>query len=469
MNEALTARTTAWSLALLTLLALLLNGFQLARQPVSQDDLSVALSAINYMESGQLGPTMWNHPCLRNILVYYSLVVFGSGVMGVKGVSLLLGTLCTPLIGLVARRISRDDRIALLAALLWACDALVIDFSRQGINDIYLAFFPLAAIYLAYRFRESGKQLWLVASGICFGLGLASKWSGFFPELATLVLLLVAICRARQDSAAERLARCCHAALLLLVLPALVYLLTFIPWFGRGYSISEWPALQRSMFLETSQHVGYHPKQWDDQDNRAYKWFVLPSVFVDPWMNIDSPEGNGGKMPAFEDSVTVALGYANPLVWLLVLPAVCFVIRRGIRRREEGACYLGGLFLISYLPLVSSPRPIWMNTALSVLPYGIIAVAWLVWSLVQRFPRRRVALAVYLVPVLLVAFPLYLLAMGKGTKIPILKEHLVEQYLVQFRNSMPAETGRGGRANGAHLPMPGESRESAPPPGRHGN
>ena len=84
MKTDLTTLTATFALAFITLLALFLNGFQLASQPVSHDDFDVALSAINYMESGQLGPTMWNHPCLRNILVYYALRAFGSGVLGVK-------------------------------------------------------------------------------------------------------------------------------------------------------------------------------------------------------------------------------------------------------------------------------------------------------------------------------------------------------------------------------------------------
>ena len=468
MKDTMTTRSATWVLALITLLALFLNGFQLARQPISPDDLDVALSAINYMENGQLGPTMWNHPCLRNIIVYYFLLAFGTGVVGVKGVSLLFGTLCTPLVALVGRRIFRDHRVALLAALLWACDALVIDFSRQGINDIYLAFFPLLAIYLAYRFRESGSQWWLLGSGICFGLALASKWSGLFPLSATLALLLVVIWR-EAPGAGERLARSCHAAALLLVVPALVYLLTFIPWFAGGHSMAEWPALQRSMFLETSQHVGYHPKQWDDRDHHPFKWFVAPSVFVDPFLNLDTPDASASKLPSFEDGVTVALGYANPLVWLLVLPAIFLVVRRGIRERDEGRCYLGGLFLVSYLPLVVSLRPIWMNTALSVLPYAVLAVADLVWSVAERSSRRGLVLGGYLAAVLLVASPLYLLAIGKGTRIPVLKGLLVEQYMVQFRKEMPSAPGAVAPGQGAPGAPGAGTPGQAPPAGRHSN
>jgi len=452
MKADISPRTAALALAGITLFALFLNGFQLSSQPVSEDDLFVTLSAINYMESGQLGPTMWNHPCLRNILVYWSLLAFGTGVLGAKGVSLLLGTLCTPLIGLVSLRIFKDYCIALIAAVLWACDALVVEFSRQGINDIYLAFFPLAAIYLYFRFRESGNQGWLIGSGLCFGCGLASKWSALFPMLVTFVFLVVAINKEIEGPSRERFVRYFHAVVVLLFLPVLIYLLTFMPWFGRGYSLSEWPALQRSMFLETSQHVGYKPKPWDDRDNRAYKWFIMPSVFVDPFINMDRASENERETPSFDKGVTVVLGYANPLVWLLVLPALFQLLRSGIRERDEGLCYLSGLFLMAYLPLVVSGRPIWMNTSLSVLPYAIMAVAWLVWTVAARFKSRQRAVGVYLLLVLAVAAPLYLLAIGKGTRIPVLRQLFVEQYLVQLRKNMPA-----GDATGAplcDLPVP---------------
>ncbi len=419
-----------------TLLSLILNGILLSRQPVSLDDFHVALSAINFTESGQLGPTMWNHPVLRNLLVYGTMKLFGTGVLGVKGVSLLLGTLCTPLVALVARRIFRDERIALTAALLWAVDPLVIDFSRQGINDIYLAFFPLLGIYLAYRFRETANSAWLLVSGIAFGLGLASKWSALFPLTATFVLIIVTIAGG-AGGMRERLARYCHVTALLLVIPALVYLLTFVPWFARGYTPAEWPALQRSMFLETSQHAGYKPKLWDDRDNRAWKWFVVPSLFVDPFMNLDHIWGDEEVVVTPEKNVTVVLGVANPLVWLLTLPAIFFLLRRGIRQRDEGRVYLVALFCCSYLPLILSPRPIWLNTALSVLPYAIMAVGGLIWTLADRLQRPGRGVALYLLLVLLVASPLYPLAIGKGMRIPFFREYLASRYLVQFKEKMP--------------------------------
>ncbi|GFO60938.1 hypothetical protein GMST_32630 [Geomonas silvestris] len=442
MTSALAARRFALGLLALTVLSALLNLVQIGSQPVSSDDLSVALSAINYMENGQLGPTMWNHPCLRNILVYGTLRFFGSGVAGVKGVSLLLGILCTPLVGLVARRIFRDGRIALLASLLWTVDALVVEFTRQGINDIYLAFFPLAAIWLVYRFRDGGNHLWLLGSGICFGLGLASKLSALLPLAATLALLAWLQFRESRGDLGRTVAGWFQLGVFLLLVPALVYLLTFLPWFGRGYSLAEWGDLQRSMLLETSQHVGYKPKPWHDTDNRAWTWFVTPSVFVDPFINMDILDP-AVEHPSVEEGTTVVLGYANPLVWLLVLPALFLTLRRGGRERDEGRLYLAGLFLIAYLPLAATWRPIWMNTALSVLPYAVMLVAGTLWGVGERLPRPGLALGAYLAAVLLVAAPLYLLAVGKGMRIPVLKKHFVDKYLAEMKEKEAEAAGKG--------------------------
>lgn len=425
---------------LITLLALVLRVAGLASQPVSHDDFDVAVSAINYMESGQLGPTMWNHPVLRNILVYYAMKLFGTGVIGVKGVSLLFGVLTTLLIAVVGRRMFPDYRIALLAALLWAVDPLAIDFSRQAINDIYLAFFPLAAIYCVYRFRDAGGAAWLIGAGVLFGCGLASKWSVVFPLAVTFGLVIKTLWDETKDRTAERLARTLHAASFLIVLPALLYFLTFLPWFGRGYSLSEWPALQKSMFIETSQHTGYKPGAMVGRDIKAYEWFIRPVTFVDTMFNIDRDDQ---VTISTERNATVLLAMSNPLVWLLVLPAVFFLTMRGWKERNEGLLFLSALFLFSYVPLVAARRPIWLNTALSVLPFALMVAAWLVWTLADRFGNRNRIIAVYLAFVIAVSAPLYFLATGKGLQMPFAKEYLMKRYLSETTGSPRHSSGDG--------------------------
>jgi dolichyl-phosphate-mannose--protein O-mannosyl transferase len=416
---------------LITLLGLFLRTFLLRSQPASIDDYAVGLSAINYMESGQLGPTMWNHPGLRNIFIYFTMELFGSGLLGLKGISVVLGTLCIPLLGLVARRILRNETTALLAALLWAIEPLAIDFSRQAINDIYLAFFPLLGIYLACRYRESGHQAWLIGSGLSFGCGLASKWTAFFPLAVTLSFLSITIWKQTGEAISLRVVRLAHVASLLVLLPLLVYLLTFIPWFGRGYGVAEWTALQQSMYRETSQHTGYHPLAEDHRDHWAYEWFIRPVTFEDMFFTLGKTQAEDpDAAPSFsiEKNITILLAVANPLVWLLVLPATVYLAIRGVRGRDEGLCYLAALFLFSYLPLALATRPIWVDTALSVLPFAIMAVAYLITTVIRRPSAWKRLVLFYSALVVITSIPLYVLVIGQGFKAPILKGYLLRNY-----------------------------------------
>lgn len=410
---------------LLTLVGFLVRIYRLAEQPASVDDFSVAITAINYLENGQFGPTMWNHPALRNIIVYWSMHLLGSGLWGVKGWSILFGTLTVPLMAAVGRRIFRSGTVALIAAFLWMLDPLTIDFSRQAINDIYLAFFPLAAIWCAYLFRDRRNPWWLVAAGVLFGLGLASKWSALFQLVPTGLLLLVAEWKQQPAGEAKRGGRVLLLVATLLVLPATIYLLTFFPWFGRGYTLAEWPSLQHAMYRETKLHTGYHKTV--EGDHLAYQWFVRPVTYRDIFF-FKPEEGVARTEPSAENNVAILFVIADPLVWLLVLPATFAAAYRGIRARDEGLCFLAALFFLSYLPLATTGRPIWVNTALVVLPYALLAVAWLLWEGLGRFAARNRLVAVYLSLVALLAVPQYLLAIGAGMHIPYLRDYLINRY-----------------------------------------
>lgn len=412
----------------ISLAAFLLRVLWLPSQPPSVDDFSVAITAINYVESGQLGPTMWNHPGLRNLLVYWSMELFGSGVVGVKGWCVLFGTLSVPLLALVARRLTGSAPAALTAALLWAVEPLAIDFSRQGINDIYLAFFPLLAIYCALRYDEDGTPGWLVVAGAAFGLGLASKWSALFQMAATGGLLLARLLRDRREPLRAAAARTAFIFCSLVVLPLAVYLLTFYPWFGRGYSLAEWPTLQKAMYRETKLHTGYH--KTIHGDHRAWEWFVRPVTYQESFF-VRTDAQALTREPTVEENVVLLVAVANPLVWLLVLPAAAWTAWRAFRERNAMLLYLAALFFLSYIPFAATQRPIWVNTAVAVLPYAFMALGYTLWDILGQSLARRRVLAAYLAAVMISTAPLYPLAIGKGLRIPYLRDYLIDKHSVR--------------------------------------
>jgi dolichyl-phosphate-mannose-protein mannosyltransferase len=430
-----------WLLAIIGLGGLL-RLYALSSQPPSGDDAGVLLSALNYMELGQLGPTMWNHPGLRNILAYLMMQLLGTGVAGTLSLNVVLGILCIPLVHAVALRLTGERRVALVAALLYAVEPLAVEYSRQSINDIYLVFFPLAAILAIYRYLDSERPGWLVLAGVLFGLGLASKWSAVFQLAVMGGLLLFRVLRARGGQGSGALwARSLFTVATLVVLPLTIYLATFYPWFGRGYSLSEWPALQKSMYRETKLHTGY--KQAIFGDHRALEWFVRPGVSHEDFI-FTLPPGELKVEPSLRENLTVLMAVANPLVWLAVVPALLLLIRRAWRERSEGLGVLAALLLCSYLPLALVRRPVWFNTGVVVLPFVVMVVAH---ALCRPYAAARArwqagAATAFLALACLVSLCLYPVAIGKGFTLPLgIGEYLMER----AKNIQGVDKGSYGR------------------------
>lgn len=364
----------------LTALALVLRTAGLGAQPLVGDDVSVGETARNFVELGWPEPTMWNHPRLRDLLVHLSLDLLGDGPWGLKAWSVILGSLSVGATALLVLSLTSSLPAAALAGVLVAADPLHLDFSRQAINDVYLAFFPVAAILAVLRYRDRRQPGWLALSGLLLGLGLASKWSAAFPVGAVVAIVGVGAIRS-QRTRRERAAEIALLAGALVLLPLAVYVLSYWPWFGRGHDLAELVRFHRAMAWETSTHTGYGTKLpgFPGEVVGAWRWFVQPTWYVDFIRPMPGRE-------AIPEGGLFLSGVANPLAWLATLPAVAWAVWRWLRKADAAAGWLALLLLAAWLPFVLVPRPIWANSALAVIPFSAALVGWAAERLHARFP-----------------------------------------------------------------------------------
>jgi 4-amino-4-deoxy-L-arabinose transferase-like glycosyltransferase len=374
-------RTLAAALAAVTLLALALRTVGVGEQPIIPDDLSVGQTARQFTGTGLPEPTMWNHPRLRDHLVAASLDAIGDTPWGLKAWSAALGTLSVAAVGLLVLAVGGGPVAAIVAALLTAVDGLHLDFSRQAINDVYLAFFPVAGLAAAWRYRTVRRTGWLALAGLLFGLGLASKWSVAFP-LAVAAALVVRDALRRPATRAEKAAEVAFAAAALGALPLAVYLATWGPWFGRGYGLGEWLRFHGAMALETATHTGYAGTKrlgYEGELVGAWRWFLQPVYYADL------------AVPQAGHAQARLVGIGNPVAWLAVLPAAAWAAFRALRRGDRAALALLALFAVAYGPFAVARRPIWTNSAVAVVPFAMALVGLAVARLAAAGHRALAA------------------------------------------------------------------------------
>jgi dolichyl-phosphate-mannose--protein O-mannosyl transferase len=140
----------------------------------------------------------------------------------------------------------------------------------------------------------------------------------------------------------------------------------------------------------------------------------------------------------------VTISWSNPLVWLAVLPAMAHQIREAWKMRVAGdvAALTGrsapvALFLISYLPLAVSTRPIWLLTSLAVLPFAFMILARSLADISGSYAAGKTVLAGYLVLVTIVSLLAWPMAAGKGMHYGYLAP-----FVERYRSVM--EINRGG-------------------------
>jgi len=243
----------------------------------------------------------------------------------------------------------------------------------------------------ALRAESTRSWRWLVPlAGLSFGLGAAEKFYAL-PLLAVSLGLLV-------FSAWKR--RCADEALLAAMalgpLPFLVYLLTYIPWFDRGYDLSEWvryqAALIGAMASFTRPAVGFRA------NDKALWWFLRPFYGHD----------EVAFTAAHQVQLSVAVG--NPFVWLAVLPAVGYALLSPQQRRRDAL--LLTFFLAAYVPFVLSGRQIWVLSSVAVIPFAAGVLGSVLAGLSRRHGARLVW--VYASMVLVTSLLLYPLAIGRA-------------------------------------------------------
>jgi dolichyl-phosphate-mannose--protein O-mannosyl transferase len=188
----------------------------------------------------------------------------------------------------------------------------------------------------------------------------------------------------------------------------MIYMAVHLPVMQRGLGLADWLAMQASMLGETATHQGYNAYALVELTNNPVWWFLRPVGYADFVLDQGSP--------------VVFIGLTNPLVWMAVLPAVYFLIRRALQERNRKFGLVVVLFCASYLPFVLASRPIWVHSGFPAISYGVMAVAAMCTTLLPGKARY-----VYLVLAALVAIPLYLLAVGKGFEYDSLR-WIVELY-----------------------------------------
>ena len=317
------------------------------------DEVHYVPAARQMLEPGMPQPILNPmHPPLAKQLIALSIRTFGDGPLGWRYPAVLFGSLAIVAMYLCGLALFAAQGPAIAAALLAFFNQMVFVQSRIAMLDIFALAFSLFAIAaFMHGFRKPRPHLMFALAGLAFGLAAACKWSGLFA-LATCIVI-IAVIRLMQSWRTQFADgnecdwyrpdlwpgfRAIHFAACFVLIPAIVYLATFVPLYGLSF----WDILeaQRRIFGDnTTTAIAGH--------TYMSAWPSWPFLVRPVWYLFDK---------IADDRIAAVVFLGNPLVLWPALPALVVCLRDWIVTRRVEAFLVLSFYFGPYLAWALLPR-----------------------------------------------------------------------------------------------------------------
>jgi dolichyl-phosphate-mannose-protein mannosyltransferase len=381
---ALPAPGTRRDVAIALLLALAAAALRLPRLGFPDeeyfDEVYHAKTALQYLHGEP--PTEWVHPPVAKLLIAVGVWLFGYVPWAWRLLPALAGIALAPVFYALARRVLTTERAAVLASVLLLCDGVYLVQSRIAMTNIFAVLFQVAAALFVLRAalppRLSAPDM--MRAGLFLGLALSTRWTSLWAA-GFLGLVLLAVRRLRLVKPRELVL----TVLAFAVIPAGIYVLSYVPWMRQGHHISELPGLQRAIWRYHADLRAQHPY--------FSEWYTWPWLYRPTWYYFKQ----GGE------TIRGIVALGNPALWWASVPATMWALVTGMRNRDPRRLFSGLGFCALYLPWGISPRTLnYGHYLFESIPYACLSLGALLdggWD-----GRRAVPCRIYVGLVLLLFF-----------------------------------------------------------------
>src|SRR5215216_802344 len=179
------------------LLAAYTSFFRLGLEDWHADEPTYRKAGLSYVRDGNFNPNQ-EHPFLAKYILGVTQVVSGSSDAPAVRISAATATLLTGLVLFAFARRVAGYWVGVLALALWTISPLTLAFGRDATLEVFLAFFSTLALYLGWRWAESGSWWFAGFAGVALGLATASKVVGILLLPAVLLVGLLKIGLSRR-------------------------------------------------------------------------------------------------------------------------------------------------------------------------------------------------------------------------------------------------------------------------------
>ncbi len=356
------------------------------------DEIYHARTAYEYING--IEAYEWTHPPLGKLIIAVGIKLFGMNPFGWRIMGTLAGILMLPIMYVMAKILFKKMVYAAFATFLLSFDFMHFTQTRIATIDVYATFFIMLMYLFMYKFYEENYNVaglknelkYLVFSGICFGFGVASKWTCVYAGAGLAIIFAIYMVKRfmeyRRYNAENYVKNTVKillwCVLFFVVIPIGIYILSYLPYAFTepyGFTFENIWRIQENMFNYHSKLEATHPF--------SSQWYEWPLMTKPIWYHITR---------LTENRVMSISAFGNPAIWWVGIPAATACVYYAWADRKNGR--LPVLLLIGYasqyLPWTLIGRVVFIYHYFPSVPFVILMITYAVKKTYERTKNKKV-------------------------------------------------------------------------------
>lgn len=382
----------------------------------------------------------WTHPPLGKIFIAIGVKLFGMNPFGWRIAGTVFGIMMLPIIYLFSKKLFAKTWLSGVVTIVFAFDFMHFVQTRIATIDVYITFFVILMYYFMYVYYSQSfydvplKKTFipLLMSGICFGLGTASKWTGIYAGAGLCVIFFMTIHKrykeylfARENPDSPKSAEICDSfvknmiltlsfcVLAFIIIPLIIYLLSYIP-----YAMCSGNGLKGILKNQTDMYV-YHSKTVLDSthpySSKWYEWIIMKRPI---WYY------SGKVTETIKEGISA---FGNPLVWWVGIPAVLYTVYNAVKKKDFNAVFLTVGYFAQLIPWIFVDRVVFIYHYFPCVPFLVLTIGYCLSEMYKRNKNTKYAAIVYAAAVIGMFIMFYPVLSGMSVN-----AEMVDKYLRWF-------------------------------------
>lgn len=337
------------------------------------DEIYHVRTAIEYLEN--ISPYEISHPPLGKEIISIGIILFGYSPFGWRFMGTLFGILMLPFLYYFLKILFGNIQVASAGTIIFAFDFMHFVQTRIATIDTYAVFFIILMNLFMYLYLIKGKTRYLGVCGICFGIGVACKWTCLYAGSGLAVIWLlhwINLLHTGKRHLTHFIKNCLYCLLFFIIIPACIYYLSYIPY-GKAAGMSGLSMLfskdylkivvdnQKFMYTYHSNVHASHP-----YSSRWYQWIfdIRPILYY---------------LEYSDDLQTISSfgAFVNPLLCWSGLIAIGVMFYFSLWRKDRRATFILIGYLAQLIPWIIITRTTFEYHYFGCTVFLVLAISYI--------------------------------------------------------------------------------------------